>query len=247
MLIEITITLAILSIVMSIVFGVFAQTMAGKEHAEARGEEIASARAVLSRISSDLTSVRIAKTGRPATAATPQPTPTPSTDAWLIRPESGLFLGRIRSDHGVTVDDLAFSAFVRRPTAVTFASSDLGIVHYFVDTTSEDPREHGLYREAIYSLAGEEFDPDKPNLGATMLLLPGVSGLDLRYFNGKDWVESWDSTDSRNFGPAPFAVEIRLTVMDERGQSETYQTAVDLPTIRTLRNPQTAATPTPRT
>jgi len=50
-----------------------------------------------------------------------------------------------------------------------------------------------------------------------------------------------DSTDSRNFGPAPFAVGIRLTVMDERGQSETYQTAVDLPTIRTLRNPQTAA------
>ena len=40
-LLEITITLAILGVVMSIVFGVFAQTIAGKEHAESRAEELA--------------------------------------------------------------------------------------------------------------------------------------------------------------------------------------------------------------
>jgi len=35
------------------------------------------------------------------------------------------------------------SAFVA-VDRVTFASSDLGIVHYFVDTTSEDPASTGL-------------------------------------------------------------------------------------------------------
>ena len=245
-LLEITITLAILGIVMSIVFGVFSQTIAGKEHAEARGDELAAARAVLARVSTDLASVRPTRGGRAATAAAPQATPTPSTDARVFRPELGLFLGRVRTDHGVAVDDLAFSALLRRPTVVTYAASDVGIVHYFVDASSEDPRQRGLYREAIYSLAGDAFDPDKPNLGATMLMLPGVVGLDLRYFDGKDWVDGWDSTDPRNFGPAPFAVQIQLTVTNERGETETYQTAVDLPTVRTLKNPQAASTPTPR-
>jgi len=244
-LLEITVTLAILGVIMTIVFGVFAQTMAGKEHAEQRGEELAAARAALARITADLGNVRIPGAARRMTAAAPRPTPTPIGDAGLIRPETGLFLGRIRTDHRVAVDDLAFSALLRRPTAITYAASDLGIVHYFVDTSSEDPTQRGLYREAIYSLASESFDPDKPNLGATMLMLPGVVGLDLRYFDGTQWVDGWDSTDTQNFGPAPFAVQIHLTVMNERGEAETYQTAIDLPTMRTLRSSQTSTTPTP--
>ena len=241
-LLEITITLAIFGVVMSIVFGVFSQTIAGKEHAEARAEELASARAVLSRIANDLTNVRIAPAPRPVSAAAPQPTPTPS--GALIRPEQGLFLSRVRTDRGVAIDDLAVSASLRRPTALTYAATDLGIVRYFVDTSADDPSQHGLYRETVFSLAGEMFDPDKPNEGGTMLLLPGVVGFDLRFFDGKEWVDGWDSTDSRNFGPAPFAVQMSLTVIDARGGSETYQTAIDLPTIRTVRNPQTVA-PTP--
>ena len=82
-LLEITVTLAILGIIMTIVFGVFAQTMAGKEHAEERGEEVASARAVLSRITADLGNVRLSTTARPATGAaatqaTPVATPSPA-------------------------------------------------------------------------------------------------------------------------------------------------------------------------
>jgi prepilin-type N-terminal cleavage/methylation domain-containing protein len=243
-LLEITITLAILGIVMIIVFGVFAQTIAGKERAEKLADELASARAVLSRITSDLTSVRVRRITSPTAANATRPTPTPvSMQPQTIRPEDGLFLGRVRSDHGVAVDDLAFSTFIRRPTAVTYAASDLAIVHYFVDLATDDPRRRGLYREALFSLAGQAFDPDKIDVGAAVLLLTGVVELDLRYFDGKDWVDGWDSTDNRNFAPAPYAVQVRMTVLDERGGAETYETAVDLPTIRNLKNPQVRATP----
>ena len=248
-LLEITVTLAILGVVMAIVFGVFAQTMSGKEHAESRAEELASARAALARMTSDLTSVRIKRKTAPsaANAAPPTPTPTPSNRsmgaAQTIRPEDGLFLGRVHSDRGLAADDIAFSTFVRRPTAITYASSDLAIVHYFIDTTADDPQRRGLYREALFSLAGQAFDPDKPDVAASVLLLPGVSELDLRYFDGKDWVDGWDSSDNRNFAPAPYAVQIRMAVTNERGESETFETAVDLPTMRNLKNPQVAATP----
>jgi prepilin-type N-terminal cleavage/methylation domain-containing protein len=244
-LLEISITLAILGIVMAIVFGVFAQTIAAKERAEMRGDELASARAVLARITSDLTSVKIRRVIAPTAANAAPPTPTPrSMDRQTIRPEDGLFLGRVQSDYGVAVDDVAFSTFIRRPTAVTYATSDLAIVHYFVDLSSNDPRHRGkLYREALYSLAGQTYDPDKPDLGASVLLLSGVVELDLRYFDGNDWVDGWDSTDGRNFAPAPYAVQVRMAVMNEQGDVETYETAVDLPTVRNVKNPRVAATP----
>ena len=244
-LLEISITLAILGIVMTIVFGVFAQTIASKERAEARGDELASARAVLSRITADLTSVRINRKAAPsaANAAAPTPTPSRSMGPQTIRPEDGLFLGRVRSDHGVAVDDVAFSTFIRRPTALTYAASDLAIVHYFVDSTADDAKHRGLYREALYSLAGQGFDPDKVDLGASVLLLPGVVELDLRYFDGKDWVDGWDSTDVRNYAPAPYAVQVRMSVRNENGELESYETAVDLPAMRNAKNPQVAATP----
>jgi type II secretion system (T2SS) protein J len=239
-------TMMILGIVMTIVYGVFAQTISAKERVEGRAEEMISARATLSRIGADLTSVRVPAAGRPVSAANAQVTPTPRMGETLLRPQTGLFLGRVRTDQGVAVDDLSFSALVRRPTALTYAASDLGIVHYFVDRSLEDPRARGLYRETIFSLSGDGFDPDKPNLGATTLLLPGVTGFDVRFYDGTQWVEEWDSTDGRSFAPAPFAVQIALTVTNEQGESETYTTAFDLPMMRGLRKPQVAApTPTP--
>ena len=75
---------------------------------------------------------------------------------------------------------------------------------------------------------------------------PGVSGFELRLFDGKDWLPDWNSLDSRNFAPAPYAVEITLTVVNDRGESETFQTAVDVPMARGLRAPRAVAGPTPR-
>src|SRR5262245_66664730 len=57
-LLEITVTLAILGVVLSIVYGVFAQTIAAKELAERRGDESAGARSALTRMTQDLQNAR---------------------------------------------------------------------------------------------------------------------------------------------------------------------------------------------
>jgi hypothetical protein len=146
----------------------------------------------------------------------------------------------VRSEGGVPFDDLAFTTILRRPTAVTYAATDLGIVHYFVAPVSYESAVLGLYRETLYSLAGDSFDPDKVNPAAAALILPGITSLDFRFFDGNDWVQEWDSGNLRSFAPAPLAVEITLAVANEEGQVERYATAVDLPMARTLKNPQLA-------
>jgi prepilin-type N-terminal cleavage/methylation domain-containing protein len=244
-LLEIIVTLGILGIVLAIVYGVFAQTIAGKERAEARGDDAAAARAALWRITRDLLNTRPAAT-RPSQAAprgsAAAPTPPPSA----LLPQHGLFLARVRTERGVAVDDLAFTAFLRRPTAITFGATDLGIVHYFVAPVSAESPEQGLYRETVFSLTGEPFDPDQPDPANAALILPGVSGFEVRLFDGKEWLPDWDSLDSRNFAPAPYAVEMTLTVVNDRNESETFQTAVDVPMARGLRAPRVVAGPTPR-
>lgn len=250
-LLEITITLAILGIVLTIVYGVFSQTLAAKELAERRTEEAAGARAALTRITQDLQTVRVTYSGHPGAsqAAAPGVTPTPTPSAGgegAYRPQHGVFIGRTRSEGGVALDDLAFTSFVRRPAAMTFAGTDLGIVHYFVDAVAPNSNVLGLYRETIFSLTGDAFDPDKPNPANSVLILPNVSSVAFRFFDGNDWVNGWDSTDSRNFAPAPQAVEVTLAQRNDRGESETYETAIDLPMVRNVRNPQLAGRPTPR-
>ena len=252
-LLEIAITLAILGLVLSIVYGVFSQTIAGKELAERRSDETTSARGVLARMARDLENARPvfaanpaaqAPAGAPAGAGTPTPTPTPGTTAFPV--DRGLFLGRVKTEGGVAIDDVAFTSMLRRPSAITFAATDFGVVHYFLGAVSPQSNVLGLYRETTFSLSGATFDMDKADPANSTLILAGVSGLDFRYFDGTDWVQEWDSTDTRNFAPAPFGVEILLTVTNDQGESETFTTAVDLPFARNLKSPQVLARQTPR-
>jgi hypothetical protein len=148
-----------------------------------------------------------------------------------------MFLGRPRTEQRVAIDDLAFTTTIRRPTAITYGATDSGIVHYFLAALSDETPLLGLFREAIYSLSGESFDPDKPNPASTTLVLPNVVGLEFRYFDGRDWVAEWDSSQPRSFAPAPFAVQVTLTTSNERGQTESYRTAVDLPMLSRNRPP----------
>jgi prepilin-type N-terminal cleavage/methylation domain-containing protein len=248
-LLEITITLGILGVVLTIIYGVFAQTIAAKEFAERRADEAAGARSALTRMTQDLQNARATLPAAPGQSQAPVSgvTPTPrARGSPKVLSGRALFLGRVRTEGGVPIDDVAFTTIVRRPTAATFAGADLGIVHYFIAPLSPQSPILGLYRETTFSLSGDEFDPDKANPASSVLILPGVSGLDYRFFDGRDWVEEWDSSDNRNFSAAPQAVEITLSVTNDAGESERYETAVDLPMIRNIRNPQVVGRPAPR-
>lgn len=249
-LLEIAITMTILGIVLTIVYGVFAQTVAGKELAESRAEETAGARSAIMRIARDLESARPAPGSSAPPAGTPAPsaTPTPNARAGAFDPRRGIFLGRLRSEQGVLLDDLAFTTLLRRPTAATFAGIDLGIVHYFLAPPADDSTTLSLYRETIFALAGGRFDPDTPDLGSSTRILDGVTGLAFRFYDGDEWLQEWDSTDARNYATAPLAVEITLTVANDQGLTERYMTAVDVALARPMKSPpvvQSLPTPEP--
>ncbi|MGH7822056.1 MAG: type II secretion system protein GspJ [Candidatus Binatia bacterium] len=245
-LLEIMISIAILSIVIVIVYGVFARTLTAKEYAEARSAETGTARAILNRIVRDL-----ATTVMRASSALPQPTPSQDRDEALPKAvQQILFRSQNVVDGGVPFDDLAFSAIVRRPSASGVSSSDLAVIRYFVERDPANPQRHALFRETVFSLSGQVFDPEEPDPAGTVRLLDGVAGLEFRFYNGREWIQEWDSGDARNYGPAPLAVEIALAVWNAAGEPELFHTAIDLPVARPSgaapgQGAQAGATPTP--
>ena len=74
-LLEVTVTLGILSIVLAIVYGVFSQTIEGKELAERRADESAGARGALARITRDLENAVFTVTSVEAKPARRNPPP----------------------------------------------------------------------------------------------------------------------------------------------------------------------------
>lgn len=238
-LLEITVTLAILGIVLIIVYGVFTRTLAGKEYAEGRADGTAAVRGTFARLERDLQNT-IARV-----AASPPPTPRPGA-APAPAPQGSLFLSRNHVDGSIPYDDIAFSAFVRRPAALALSAADTAIVNYFVVPDPADPGRRALLREVVFSLSGQSFDPDAPNPASTSMILDGISSLEFRFFDGRDWIEEWDSTDLRNYAPLPQAVEISLGTWSQKGEAETFRIAVDIPMARA--NPSSgtlAPTPTP--
>jgi prepilin-type N-terminal cleavage/methylation domain-containing protein len=238
-LLEVVVTLGILGIVLAIVYGVFAQTVAGKQHAERRGDEAAAVRSALLRLTRDLRSARPLAIRQPQSVlrgSEPSPTATPSG----LIPQRGLFLARPHGERGYALDDLAFTAFLHRPTAATIGATDLGIVHYFVAPVSGDSNERALYRETVFSLTGDRFDPDRPQPANTALILPGVVRFEVRSFDGTDWLPEWNSLDPGKFAPAPYAVALTLAVASEGDQTESFETAVEVPMAQGLRTPRVA-------
>lgn len=228
-LLEIVVTLAVLAIVLTITYGVFARTLSQKERTEAASFETATARAVIHRILRDLEAVE------PGSATAARRTPTPSRQGTIEASEQYLFLSRNRSEQGVPFDDLAFSATLRKPTAGTLSSSDLGVVRYFVEPDPRAPSNLVLWRETVLSLSGELFDPDAPLPERSIRIVDGLAGLQFRFHDGNEWVEEWDSSDTRSYAPVPHAVEVALALRDEEGVAATYRSAIDLPIARHAR------------
>ncbi|MGH7859927.1 MAG: type II secretion system protein GspJ, partial [Candidatus Binatia bacterium] len=222
------ISIAILAVVIAVVYGVFARTLSAKEYAESRSAEGATARAILNRVIRDLQAVTARSSSR-----LPQPTPSPDRDRALPQAvQQILFLSANHVESGVPFDDLAFSAIVRRPSAGPLSSSDLAVVRYFVEQDPANPRRRALFRETIFSLSGQVFDLENPDPSSTVRLLDGIAGLDFRFFNGREWIQEWDSGDPRSYGPVPHAVEVALALWDAEGEAQVFRTAVDLPIAR---------------
>lgn len=101
--------------------------------------------------------------------------------------------------------------------------ADLVRIRYFIDL-DETTEESGLVEERWPIAAAEDEEPQSTEIAAEVL------SLNFRYFDGEEWQESWDSTDSVLL---PTAVEITIAVaVDPDDRPETWRrftTVVVLP------------------
>lgn len=115
--------------------------------------------------------------------------------------------GEMDESAGVRRDTLTFVTTTNPPRAKTFGS-DVVKVAYELTQTVDDDESWALVRSVSANLlALEEEDPEE-----TVLLSP-ISSFVLSYYDGEDWLDTWDST--LQDGSSPTAVKVRIELAGE--------------------------------
>ena len=113
--------------------------------------------------------------------------------------------------------------------------SDLARVIYYVGASPEDETAESLMRieatdldiekleemmtELLSSAPSEELQEELQS----SILVDYVSGLNIRYFDGEDWIDTWDMEEA---GGLPSAVELTLSITDADTREKTLTQAI---------------------
>jgi type II secretion system protein J len=115
-----------------------------------------------------------------------------------------------QNEKGYDADNLVFHASDYAPEEGELAS-DIEKVEIGMDVR-KDTGEHVIYRKTtINLLSPATLDPDEE------ILCGGVRSLNLRYYNGSDWVDEWASADNDNSLPSAVEVTIVMENTDKNG------------------------------
>ena len=202
-LLELMIAISILAIVLVMIAGSFNAVIHSKVHGEARLDVDRQGRAILWELSNEL---------RGAVQ-----TPNPQSNVLLVG------LGQMRN--GSPVDAITVSTLAAgHRRAITGIDAEQ-VVSYSV---MPNPRARGWYilsrnqRSALMGIDGPFATPPTQ-------LADNVIALHIKYFNGGDWLESWDSTAIPPPAQLPVAVSIELVLGTGVSREMNFSTEVILP------------------
>jgi len=119
------------------------------------------------------------------------------------------FVGEMVRNGGIFLDSLAFTAAVGTALPTTFGSELVRIDYSLRPCQQRLGTYHLLRRQWPIPLAIQRGTPEE------MVMLSDVVGLQLRFFAGGNWFDSWDSTLHDN--QLPEAVHLRLDFADAAG------------------------------
>ncbi len=122
---------------------------------------------------------------------------------------AGEFEGEDEQDeYGYDADTLSFYTADHNPAEDELASDIEKVVLEM--SVREDTEERVIVRKITTNLLSPRtIDPDEE------VLCSGVRSLNLRYYDGSDWEDEWDSSDNDN--GLPRAVEITIVLEDPEG------------------------------
>lgn len=216
-LMEIMIALLVLSMIVTMIYGVFAQVVSGKEYVENGNEMYHQMRWAMEKMAYDLSCAYISKGLN----------------------SHSQFLGiNNQTQEGVPQDILSFTSFSHIRYSADEKSSDQCEISYFVVQDLETETSI-LFRREDYTV-----DDDLNEGGEVLELVEGVVAFSVRYYNGEEWTDQWDS---RNYAKLteqfvetlveqstdmidniPVAVEIAMSMRDPSGQEVYLTTKVKL-------------------
>jgi general secretion pathway protein J len=201
-LLEVMLALAILGFITTIMWGSFSQTVTNKRALEASQDRLHTVRVALMRMTREIEMAYLSDSEN--TGGTYRRT---------------FLTGTARSD----VDELMFSSFAHQRLRAGVAEGDTSLISYFGARDPDDRRVMNLMRRETRRLQAE--DPSVMT-GETYVLCPDVARVKFAYWDHKlkAWQTDWDTLNASGAKYLPGHIRITLTVIDERGQEQSYST-----------------------
>jgi general secretion pathway protein J len=194
-LLEILIAIGILAVVATLVYASFDATIKVIDGVDHEANIYRDARLILTKLSEDLSMAYVPKGLQEAT-----------------------FVGQDGQVEDRAQDSLEFTALSHIRVVPDQPTSDLNLIEYTLEADSEG-KDWTLVRGEnanLYSFFRE---------GGQYAIGEGIRGFNLRYFDGKTWADSWDSTIQKGL---PWVVEIEIQFQEPRGGQRSFKSWVEL-------------------
>lgn len=128
---------------------------------------------------------------------------------------------RFYAKPGSPFHEIHFSAFAHEILRADVKESDQAELAYMGERDPEDARKYNLVRREDPRL-----DEEPEEGGRIDVLAEGVKDFKLRFWDPRreDWTDEWDNESSDHAGRLPTVVEIKLVIEDENGEDLTFIT-----------------------
>jgi general secretion pathway protein J len=208
-LLEVLVAVAIFAMIASMVWYSIAQTFRTIEIVQAPADTLRQARQVTSRVPADL-----------AAAYLPFNLSATATVKYEF----------VADDEGST-DRVRFGALSHTKLYKDANESEQSEIEYFCES---DPKKGGTYR--LFRREDVVMDDRPDEGGVTHLVAEGVKEFELTYYDPQrdEWVDEWDTTRTEQSNRLPYAMRLKLTLVDQDDMERTWVTSA---TIR-LAKPQ---------
>ena len=201
-LIEVMLALAILTFLLTIMWGAFSRTASDKKSIEAAQERLHTVRVALLRMAREIEMAYLSE-----------------SENFALSYRRTFLTSSTRGD----VDELQFSTFAHQRLRAGAAEGDTSLITYFGARDPDDRRILNLMRRETRRLQAD--DPTAITSEA-YVLCPDVSRVKFAFYDHKkkEWESDWSTLNASGTQYLPAHVRITISVIDERGQEVSYST-----------------------
>mgnify|MGYP001585305288 FL=1 len=204
-LVEILLAVGILGIIFSMVYWTFDKTYDVIEGVQMETDRFRSVRLSLNKMSEEV-----------------------SSTYWREGYKDSLFIGEDIEENGHPRDSLRFMSASNYGFSEGGNESDMNIISYYLEREEEGENFKLMHSEIRNIFSALEEDREAYELGEYLI------GLNLRYFNGTDWLDSWNSDELK---AVPLTVEITIITKDAGGAEKSFTTLKEIPVGKRIKRP----------